>query len=75
VQYDESDFNGNDIAEIWRSAQRRRSSDVYALFANLSRARPHIKPFGFRIQRPLGYARSLIWKLLAATGTVPRTTN
>jgi hypothetical protein len=75
VQYDESDFNGNDVAEIWRSAQRRRASDVYVLFANLSRIRPRIKPFGFQLSYPLGYVGSLIWKLRAATRIVSRTTH
>jgi hypothetical protein len=75
VHYDESNFNGNDVAEIWRSAQRRRSSDLYALFANLWRIRPHIKPFGLRLSHPLGYVGSLIWKLRAATRTVSRTTH
>ncbi len=75
MRYDKSDFNGNDVAEIWRSAQRRRSSDVYALFADLSRMRPRIKLFGFGLPHPLGYVGSLLWKLRAATRILSRTTH
>ncbi len=75
MQYAESDFNSSDAAEIWRNAQGRRSNDLYALFAGLWKIRPHFKSSGFLLPHPLGYVRSLIWKLRATARIVSRTTH
>jgi hypothetical protein len=39
VQHERHDLNGNDFAEIWRSAQRRRSDDVYFWFTYIFKKR------------------------------------
>jgi hypothetical protein len=35
--------NDNDLAEVWRSAQRRRFDDLYLLLVRLLKHRPQLK--------------------------------
>jgi len=52
VQHERHDPDGDDFAEVWRSAQRRRSEDIYVWFTHIFRKR-------WRFKSPNRYGRLL----------------
>jgi hypothetical protein len=43
LRHEEKYFNHDDLADVWRSAQRRRFDDLYVLLAQLFKHRPQLK--------------------------------
>jgi hypothetical protein len=43
MQRERHDLDGGDLAEIWRSAQHRRTEDVYSWFTNIFKKREQLK--------------------------------
>jgi hypothetical protein len=43
MRHERHDFDHDDLAEIWRSAQHRRTEDVYSWFANIFKKRLQLK--------------------------------
>lgn len=43
MQHERHDRHGNDLAEIWRRAQHRRSEDLYVWFTNIFKKRWQFK--------------------------------
>jgi hypothetical protein len=43
MQHERHDLDGDDLAEIWRSAQHRRTEDVYSWFTNIFKKRQQLK--------------------------------
>ena len=73
MQQEQNDLHNDDLAEIWRGAQRRRSEDINLWFThfferqrqrNSSESRPQYSSNG-----------SLVWKFLKAIHVVSPTTN
>src|SRR5712672_1264560 len=52
VRHERHDLGGDDFAEVWRKAQRRRSEDIYFLFTHVFRKR-------WRFKSPNRYGRLL----------------
>jgi hypothetical protein len=68
------DDNDDHLAEIWRSAQHRRTEELYFWFTHLFQRQPHLSSSEPRF-RHRRRAAALLWKLLEATRAVSRTTN
>jgi hypothetical protein len=43
MQHDRYDFDDDDLAEVWRRAQHRRTEDVYSWFTNIFKKRRQLK--------------------------------
>ena len=76
MQNDERDLGQGDLAEIWRSAQHRRTEDIYSWFTQFfeRQEQPQSSESG-RPQYPQRRAAAWVWKLLEATHAVSRTTS
>jgi len=75
MQRDEHDYEGSNLAEIWQSAQHRRTEDIYSWFTHFFEIQRRPKSSDSRPQYPQRRAAALIWKLLEATHAVSRNTN
>jgi hypothetical protein len=72
MQHEQHDYEDDDLAVIWRSAQHRRSEDIYSWFTDfLERQRQR----DFRPRYLRRRVAAFVWKLLEATHAVSRTTN
>src|ERR1700730_5136881 len=43
VQHERHDLDGDDFSQVWRSAQRRRSADIYFWFTHIFKERWRLK--------------------------------
>jgi hypothetical protein len=75
MQHEQHDFDDDDLAKIWRSAQHRRAEDIYSWLAHFFERRRRLKSLDARPQYPRRQATALVWKLLGATHVVSRSTN
>jgi hypothetical protein len=73
MQHEQPDYGGDNLAEIWQSAQHRRTEDIYSWFAHLPGRRS--KSSEPRIRPLLRRGAAFIWKLLEATHAVSRATH
>ena len=72
MQHEQHDYNDDDLADIWRGAQRRRTEYIYSLFTHFFERQ---RQPDFRPRYPRRRFAALVWKLLEATHAVSRTTN
>ncbi|MGA2287110.1 hypothetical protein [Bradyrhizobium sp.] len=69
------DHNDDHLAEIWRSAQHRRTEDLYFWFTHLFQRQLHLGYSEPRFRHARRRAAALLSKLLEATRAVSRTGN
>jgi hypothetical protein len=67
MQHEQHRDSGGHLAEIWRSAQRRRTDDIYLLFTDFVETRQQLKSAEPRPRYSAGRFMSLMWKFLDAT--------
>jgi hypothetical protein len=67
MQHEEHGDSGNNLAEIWQSAQHRRTDDIYSLFTDFVETRRQLKSAEPRPRYSAGRFMSLMWKFLDAT--------
>jgi hypothetical protein len=60
-------FDENNLADIWQSAQHRRTAEIYSLFTHFSERYRQLKSSDSRPQYPQRRAIALAWKLLNAS--------
>jgi hypothetical protein len=65
----------DNLAEIWRSAQLRRTEDICSLFTHLDKRQPTLKSSASRPQYFARRALALIWRFLDAARAVSRATH
>jgi hypothetical protein len=65
-------YDENSLAEVWQSAQHRRTGDIYSWFAGFLERQRQRKSSKSRPQSQRR-ATALAWKLLNATRAVRRT--
>jgi hypothetical protein len=65
----------NNLAEIWRSAQLRRTQDIRSLFTHSNKRQPTLKSPAFRPQYSARRALALLWRFLNAARAVSRATH
>jgi hypothetical protein len=53
MQHERRDYDDDNLAEVWRSAQHRRSDDIYFWFTHFLETRPQLKSSGGRDAFPL----------------------
>jgi hypothetical protein len=63
----------DDLAQIWQSAQRRRTADIYSWFSHFFERHRQLKSSDSRPQYSQRRATALVWKLLNAIRAVQRT--
>jgi hypothetical protein len=73
MQREEHDCEGGNLADIWQSAQRRRTEDIFSWFTHFFERQR--RPSDTRPQYPQRRAATSVWKTLEATRAVSRTTN
>jgi hypothetical protein len=59
MQNERQDFDDDDLAEIWRSAQRRRAKEIYSWLTHFLNKRRQLKSTGGRPQHAQGHASAL----------------
>lgn len=52
MQHKQRDYDDDDFAEIWRSAQHRRTEDIYLWFTHWFRRQRQLKPSDSRLRYP-----------------------
>jgi hypothetical protein len=75
MQNQQPDYDGDNLAEIWQSAQHRRTEDIYSWFSNFFERQRRIESSESRPRYPQRRAAAFVWKLLEATHAVSQTTN
>jgi hypothetical protein len=71
----EHEYDGDNLAEIWQSAQHRRTEDIYSWFTHFFERQRQPKSSNFRPRYPQRRVAALVWKLLETTHAVSRTTD
>jgi hypothetical protein len=61
------------LAQIWRSAQHRRTADIYYWFSHFFERHRPLKSSDSRLQYSQRRVTALVWKLLNAIRAVRRT--
>jgi hypothetical protein len=59
MQNERQDFDDDDLAEIWRSAQHRRAEDIYSWFTHFLNKRWRLKSTGRRPQHAVDHSTKL----------------
>jgi hypothetical protein len=59
MENERHDFDDDDLAEIWRSAQHRRTEDIYSWFTHFFERRRKLKSTGGRPQHAQGHTSAL----------------
>ena len=59
MQHEQHDYDGDNLAEIWRSAQHRRTEDIYSWFTHFLNKRWRLKLTGRRPQHALDHSTKL----------------
>ena len=73
MPHEQHGYEENNLADIWRSAQRRRTADIYSWFTHFFERHRQLKSSDPRPQFPQRRATALAWKLLNAIRAVRRT--
>ena len=64
MQHERHDYDN--LAEIWRSGQLRRTEDIYFWFTHFFEGQWRLKLSDSRLQYPQRRATAFVWKLLDA---------
>ena len=72
MQHKQRDYDDDDFSEIWRSAQHRRSEDIYFWFTHFFGRQRQLKPSDSRLRSSTTPQPLLVWKLLDASRAVWR---
>jgi hypothetical protein len=75
MQHEEHDYERGNLAEIWQSAQHRRSEDIYFWFTHFFGRQRQPKTSDSGPRNAQGRAAALVWKFLKATRRSSRATN
>ena len=75
MQHEQHDYDGDNLAEIWQSAQHRRTEDIYSWLTRFFERQRQFKSSDFRPRYPQRRVAALVWKLLETTHAVSRTTD
>lgn len=75
MQHGRVDFDDDDLAELWQSAQHRRTEDIYSWLTHFFERQRQSRSSESRSRLPQRRAVALIWKLREAAHTVSRTAN
>jgi hypothetical protein len=67
VQHEEDQDSSDRLAEIWRSAERRRTDDMLSVFMHLREAGRKLKSRGSPLQYFGDRVTSWMWKIFDAT--------
>ena len=73
MQHERHHSDDDNLAQIWRSAQHRRTADIYSWFTHFFERHRQLKSSDPRSQFPQRRATALAWKLLNAIRAVRRT--
>jgi hypothetical protein len=68
-------MHDDNLAEIWRSAKRRRADDIYSWFTDFFKDNGRLKSSEPRLRNTRRRAAASICKLLEATHAMSPTTN
>jgi hypothetical protein len=71
MQDERHHYDDDDLAQIWQSAQRRRTADIYSWFSQFVERHRQLKSSDSRPQ--YSRATALVWKFLNAIRAVQRT--
>jgi hypothetical protein len=66
MQHERRDYDDDNLAELWRSGQLRRTEDIYFWFTHFFERQRRLKSSDSRLQYPQRRATALVWKLLDA---------
>ena len=75
MQNQQPDYDGDNLAVIWQSAQHRRTENLCSWFTDFFEIQRRPESSESRPQYPQRRAAAFVWKLLEATRAVSRTTN
>jgi hypothetical protein len=59
MQHEQPDYDGDNLAEIWQSAQHRRTEDIYSWLTQFFERRQQLKSNGDRAQHAQGHTAAL----------------